>query len=414
MRAHRFAFALLFLLAAAIFLPALVWLEVFTIRDHFDYFQPLRFFTAEELKAGHLPLWNPYSASGEPWLANPQTGVFYPPAWLFLFLPFETAYMLFLLVHLLILGWGAYLLFARTVSQGAAMVGAVVAMFCGPTLSLLDVNNNLATLAWLPLVMWCAAERSWIRGGFALAMAFLGGEPFFAAMGAAMYVVVGLSGRQVVRSASATDTRQPDNPTTRQPVVAIALAGITSIGICAIQLFPFLEVIAGSDRASGMTADQILRDSMPLRDWLRIAIPPTFRGDAFDPNLGQHFIPVIYLGMLGVALAVVGLTSLRKRHVQGWVALLAFSIVIGAGPAFLAHLPLTLFRYPARLVPLGALAVAGLAAAGWERLRSANRRWLDLVVVLLVVADLVPRAKPLLATAPFSKDVVPYARAIGA
>jgi len=414
MRAHRFALALLFLLAAAMFLPALVRQEVFTIRDHFDYFQPLRFFTAQELKAGHLPLWNPYSASGEPWLANPQTGVFYPPAWLFLVLPFQTAYMLFLLVHVVILGWGAYLLFARTGSQGAAMVGAAVAMFCGPTLSLLDINNNLATLAWLPLVMGCAAERSWIRGGFALAMAFLGGEPFFAAMGGLLYVVVGWSGRQVVGSQRAAGTRQPGDLTTRQPIIAIVLAALTSIGLCAVQLFPFLEVIADSDRASGMTPDQILRDSMPLRDWLRVAIPPTFRGDAFDPHLGQHFIPVIYLGMLGVALALIGLTSIRRRHVQGWVALLVFSILIGAGPAFLAQLPLTLFRYPARLVPLGALAVAGLAAAGWERIRSANRRWLDLVVVLLVVVDLVPRSKPLLATAPFSKDVVPYARAIGA
>lgn len=391
MRAHRFAFAFLFLIAAVIFLPALVKQEVFTIRDHLDYFQPLRMFTAEELKAGRLPLWNPYSASGEPWLANPQTGVFYPPAWLFLLLPFEAAYMLFLLVHLVILGWGAYLLFARTASQGAAMVGAAAVMFCGPTLSLLDVNNNLATFAWLPLVLWCAAERSWRRGAFALAMAFLGGEPFFAGVGALMFAIV------AARS-----------------IKTIVFAALATIGLTAIQLFPFLEAIAQSDRAAGMSANLILRDSMPLRDWLRIAIPPTFQSLAFDPNLGQHFITVIYVGMLTAALAIIGLTSIRKRHVAGWVALLVFAIVIGAGPAVLAQLPLTLFRYPARLVPLGALAIAGLAVAGWERIRGANRRWLDLLVVLLVVADLVPRSQPLLHTAPFTRGAIPYPRAVGA
>ena len=48
-------------------------------------------------------------------MANPQTGVFYPPTWLFAIFPFETAYMLYLALHLVILAWGAYLLFARSV-----------------------------------------------------------------------------------------------------------------------------------------------------------------------------------------------------------------------------------------------------------------------------------------------------------
>src|SRR4026208_1765987 len=87
---HRFALTFLFIVALTIFIGPLFKREVFTLRDHSDYLQPLRFFTAEELRAGRLPLWNPYSGSGEPWLANPQTGVFYPPAWVFVVLPFET------------------------------------------------------------------------------------------------------------------------------------------------------------------------------------------------------------------------------------------------------------------------------------------------------------------------------------
>src|SRR5215212_9500707 len=120
--AHRSSLVLLALLPTILILPHLVRSEVFTLRDHFDYFQPLRWFTATELQAGHLPLWNPYNASGEPWLANPQTGVFYPPAWLFVVLPFATAYVLFLLFHLILLGWGAYRLFARDASPGAALI----------------------------------------------------------------------------------------------------------------------------------------------------------------------------------------------------------------------------------------------------------------------------------------------------
>jgi Bacterial membrane protein YfhO len=384
-RAHRFALALIVLVASVIFLPALIKGEVFIVRDHLDYFQPLRWFTAEELKEGRLPLWNPYSASGEPWLANPQTGVFYPPTWLFLVLPFPAAYMGFLLLHLIILGWGAYLLFARTASQGAAMVGAVAVMFCGPTLSLLDINNNLATLAWLPLVLWCACERAWRRGAVALALAFLGGEPFFAGVAAVLFAIVAARSIKVV-----------------------AFAGLGALGLTAIQLFPFLEAIRNSDRATGgLSPELILRESMPLGDWLRLAIPPSFGSQ------GQQFIPIVYTGMFVGALAIAGLLSIRKRHVAGWLALLVIAILIGAGPSFLANLPLTLFRYPARMVPLGALAIAALAVAGWDRIRPANKRWADLLLILVVIIDLLPRVQPLLETAPFRRDVVPYLRELG-
>lgn len=382
-RHHLFAFALITVVATTLFLPSLIEREVFTSRDHLDYFQPLRWFTAQELKAGRLPLWNPYSASGEPWLANPQTGVFYPPQWLFVALPFATAYMLFLLLHLAILGCSAYLLFARRASQGAALAGAVALMCSGPVLSLLDISNNLATLAWIPLALWCAAEGAWRRGGIVLALAFLGGEPFFAALAALLYAIV---------------RRHRD-------VIGTALI---AFGVSAVQLLPFLEFVRTSDRAGGaLEPASILGESMPLRDWPHIAIPPG------SVQLSQQFIPVVYMGMLVVALAILGLTMMRKRRdVAGWLALFVFAVVIATGPAFLAELPLTLFRYPARLVPIAAIAVAALAVAGWERLRP-QKRWVDLVLVLLIVADLIPRAATLFSTSAFRTDVVPYAKDIG-
>ncbi|MGZ8829258.1 MAG: hypothetical protein ACXW2Q_02655, partial [Thermoanaerobaculia bacterium] len=113
-RRHRLALALLALIVAILFVQPLADREVFKFRDHSDYFQPLRYYTAIHIRSFLLPYWNPYSASGEPWLANPQTGVFYPPMWMFIVLPFDVAYMLYLALHLLILAWGAYLLFVRT------------------------------------------------------------------------------------------------------------------------------------------------------------------------------------------------------------------------------------------------------------------------------------------------------------
>ncbi|MDQ3283923.1 MAG: YfhO family protein, partial [Acidobacteriota bacterium] len=153
--------------------------------------------------------------------------------------------------------------------------------------------------------------------------------------------------------------------------------------------------------------------SMPLADWLRIALPPSIASPSLA-HPSQQFIPVIYTGVIVLALALLGATTLRRNiATRGWIALLAFAIVVSTGPSLLTRLPLTVFRYPARLVPIGVLALAALAVAGWERVRT-NRRWVDLLLVLIVASDLLLRAAPLLRTAPFRTDVVPYAREIGA
>lgn len=378
MAAHRFAFALIAVVALVLFASPLMRGEVPVLRDHADYFQPLRWFTAMELREGRLPLWNPYNQSGEAWLANPQTGVFYPPQWLFLVLPFATAYVVYLMLHVALLGWGAYLLFARWTSREAAMVGAVALMLSGPALSLLDVSNNLATFAWIPLVLLCGVTRKPVAAGVVLALAFLAGEPFFAALAAAMYCCVSRRVRD------------------------IGVAALVAFGLSAFQLLPFLELVLSSDRVSGdLGAADLLRESMPLRDWLRIVVPPRLDETMYDVNLGQHFILIIYVGIAPAILAAIGIaTAFRRRVVHGWLALIAVSIVIATGPMWLAKLPVALFRYPARLVPFAAMAIAALAAIGWDRIRP-KPRWGDLVLVLIILADLTLRTAPLLRSEPF-------------
>jgi len=396
---RRFAAALLVALALALVARPLLQREVFTFRDHTDYFQPLRWFTATSLKAGHLPLWNPYSASGEPWLANPQTAVFYPPAWLFLVLPFEAAYMLYLALHLALLGCGALLLFARRASLGAALIGAVALTFCGPVLSLLDVQNNLTTFAWLPLVIWCAASRApatWSAA--AIAMSFLAGEPFFAAVGALIFAIVALA------SSPPGDARRV--PAGRRDAGATLLdVGAQSFALAGVQLVPFLAMLRGSDRVGAGAAD--LRDAMPLRDWLRVAVPPSLTPNGYDPALGQHFIPIVYVGVITCALAAIGL-AVAWRRVGPWLALLAAAMLF-------AHLSLPLVRYPARLVPFGALAIAAIAAEGWDVLARVVRfRWIAIVVALAIFAELIAFARPLLVTAPIAwHRQVPYSLTFG-
>ena len=46
--------------------------------DAMTYFYPYRAYAAQVIGSGQIPLWNPYLFLGVPFLANPQSGVFYP------------------------------------------------------------------------------------------------------------------------------------------------------------------------------------------------------------------------------------------------------------------------------------------------------------------------------------------------
>lgn len=389
---RRLAVTLIVAAALGLFARPLVRGEVLSFRDHADYFQPLRWFTAQELRHGRLPLWNPYNASGEPWLANPQTGVFYPPAWLFLILPFPAAYVSFLVLHVALLGLGGYLLFSRFSSSGAALAAALALMFCGPTLSLVDVGNNLSAFAWLPLVVWCAlsgVHRDLCAG--AIALSFLAGEPFFATAGAVTLALI--RRREIVR------------------------IGILSAALCAVQLLPFLAMVRTSDRAGGgVLAADILRDSVSFRDWLFLVVPPSIGSAPIDLRLSQQFLPIIYLGLGTSMLAALGLCVGWRRPVVQWtLALIVLCAMVASGSHLrpialvLTHLPLTIFRYPARLVPLAAMGFCLLAAIGSDRLPA---RW-QLSVACLLSLDLLVQTGSLLASAPFNPHMVPYARGIG-
>jgi len=198
----------------------------------------------------------------------------------------------------------------------------------------------------------------------------------------------------------------------RRDVVDVAAQ---SFALAAVQLVPFLGLLRGSDRV-GASPAEVLRDAMPLRDWLRVAVPPSVSASGFDAALGQHFIPIVYVGLITSALAIAG-ALFAWRRLGGWLALLAIAIVFSTaqGAALLAHLPLALFRYPARLVPLGALAIAAMAVEGWAvAARVARSRWLPLLVAVAVAAELLIFTKPLLVAAPMNwKHPVPYASGVG-
>ena len=51
--------------------------------DSVETYFPFRYFISDCLRNGELPLWLPYQLGGYPFYADPQSGAWYPVAWIF-------------------------------------------------------------------------------------------------------------------------------------------------------------------------------------------------------------------------------------------------------------------------------------------------------------------------------------------
>src|SRR6185436_14375294 len=66
-------------------------------------------FGFDELRKGHLVLWNPHVFSGSPFFGSFQPGLLYPPNWLYLVLPLGIGINVNIALHFFMAGLWTYL-----------------------------------------------------------------------------------------------------------------------------------------------------------------------------------------------------------------------------------------------------------------------------------------------------------------
>src|SRR5579884_769294 len=136
--------------------------------DSVAFFYPMWHFLGTQIRAFHVPGWNPYQFSGVPFAGDPESGWMYLPAMLlFALLPLQLAAKAFIVFHLLLAGLGTYAL-ARVLRLTAvgALVAAVAFEFSG---FFYDRSAccpaHIEVAAWLPLLLLGAElairARSW-------------------------------------------------------------------------------------------------------------------------------------------------------------------------------------------------------------------------------------------------------------
>lgn len=354
---------------AAVFLaPSVLSGGVPARGDLADFFWPMKSYTALRWASG-VPLWNPLSGCGEPWLAQLQTGVLYPGDLPFL-LPGILGPLLGIALHLAIASSGvAAWLFGLGSSRGGALLGAAVYAGSGAFLSLALVYNNFETAAFLPWLF--AMARLVAIGGspaglaVAFALSFLGGEPALAAAGAACAVLLALFTRHE-EPAGGIDTGRP--------LVRLAGGLLLGAALTAAVAFPFFEYAASSGRLGGVTRVEALARPVGASDLLDLVLPPPDTLTRHPAPGRGGYLATLALSPLVLVLAAgagAGLAA-RPRLLLGlsFLALVGLSLALGARGGFL---PLVWdlgiargVRFPARWFVLTQFALAGLAGAGLD------------------------------------------------
>jgi hypothetical protein len=158
-RARWWILAIIVLLPVILYWPLVLGRKVIFWGTPMLQFWPWRRFAAGELRAGRLPLWNPYAGNGVPLLADHQSAIFYPPNLIFWILPVERAMGLSLVLHAILSGAAMYAL-ARELEMTrlGGLVAALSFMFSGYMVARGSFLTEISALCWLPL-LWLYGRR---------------------------------------------------------------------------------------------------------------------------------------------------------------------------------------------------------------------------------------------------------------
>ncbi len=324
-----------------------------------------RFLVRSWHETGELPLWNPYSFAGMPFVHDVQAALFYPLHGPLLLLPEEdvgAAVSWLVVLHVVVAGWCMYFYAgSQGLGTSARLVAAVGWMFAGKgLLHVLAAGHTIVTpLAWLPLALFFL-EEAVRRGSFAratwagvvYALVVLGTHPqvtFYAGLFLGLWTLA-----PALEAAGNLGTVRALG----RWLACGAWAALVAAALSAVQLWPALESTPEATRSAGVTSAEVLRGVVPAL--LRLVGPSlTEPRWEFQANFGFLWV------------AAAGLAPFLRRgrvRFQAFVLVLLLLFSVG-GAALVQGLPgFRLFQLPSRMLLLAAFPVALLAGVTTQAL----------------------------------------------
>jgi hypothetical protein len=365
-------------------------------------FLPWRHYMLDSMRHGFVPLWNPYTFGGTPFLANSQSAPLYPLHWIW---PFgaESLLSFSAWLHLVIAGLGVYLLCKRLGAddKGAAIAGSAMTLsaFMAGWMQLSSVSM---TASWIP---WCLSgvlrlfdeprAKNVAKLGACIALMLLAGHLQIAAYGILATVLAMLW--------LAVLERAP------RLLMHSAVALLLGSSLASPQLIPVIENLREGHRVAKATEDG-------WSAYRSQAVTPQMLVTVFDPlhyghpqwgegltgywlswqQPGRNYAESAwYIGPAMVPLALLGLLRSRRNARAGLMACLcALGLLIALGTivaqAAYFYVPgWSGSGSPGRAAILFAIGMCTLAGLAFPRQDDAPKKWQVLAAFLLGAAGLI-------------------------
>lgn len=329
---------------------------------------PWKFFTIDSWKKGQIPFWNPYNFSGNPHMANFQSGVFYPINGIFFFLPFFKAWTVYIFLAPFLAGVFCYLFLQEIkLTKISSIFGGIVFAFSSYMVVWLEYGNITHTFLWLPLVLYFTErylkKERWydiLFITFSLWFSFLAGyiQGFFYLLIVVMSYVIAKSYGSIKEDL--------------QKIVIFFLAIIFAIGMSLFQLFPTLSLFSLSTR-SDYTLLQITHLLNPW--WYTITVfIPDFFGNQSTRNYwfpGTYIERTSYFGLIPFLLSLSVLFNRQRRETLIFSILFIISFLLAIDlyiTRYIYVLPISILSttVPTRILGIFCFSGAILSAIGMD------------------------------------------------
>lgn len=343
------------------------------ISDVINQLYPWKYFTVEQLKNGTIPLWNPYSFSGNPHLANYQSAVLSPFNLIFFIFPFIDAWSLIVLLQPLLAGFFLYL-FLREInaSKTGSLIGSIAFMFCGFLTVWMPYGTLGMAVAFLPLAL-LAIEKcfnstsSRLRGTgiyvLLLAMSII--FSFFSGHFQISLYVLCFVFAYIVFSFFHTKNKRAFFYTIGGVVIGIVIASL--------QIIPSLELYRLAVRSEFFS-------NVGAIPWyyLITSFAPDFFGNPVTRNdwLGHYAEWASFIGIIPFTLAIIALFIKKNKATTfffffaGVVTLLLALDTPLQQLLVASKIPIVSTSIPSRMIILFSFSFAVLAAFGFDVLKN--------------------------------------------
>ncbi len=324
---------------------------------------PWRHLAIDIWKTGNVPLWNSYTFSGNPLLANYQSAVLSPFNVLFFILPFVDAWSILVLLQPLLAGLFMYL-FARSlrVSQTGAAISSVSFMFCGFITSWMGYATLGYAILFLPLSLFCIEKYLMAKKNiFLLLLALTIPLSFFSGhFQISLYFLITVLAYIFYKLLVCRDIRN-----------TLYLILYTFFGLLLImpQILPSIELYLKSFRSSFFQTNGI-----PI-GYLPSFLAPDFFGNPVTRNtwFGHYAEWNAYIGVLPLMLAVYSLLMIKKSRILFFFIIGLLSLILAIDNPLSVfvqnlHIPVLSTASINRIIILFSFSFAVLAGLGLDQL----------------------------------------------